>query len=47
MCKYYTVTSDTLVYSFMDVLFLMLAVILPGTHEKPTGNKDWVTEKGA
>ena len=39
------VISDTLVGSFLDVLFLLLAVILSGLHEKPRRNKDWVTEK--
>ena len=46
LCKHYIVTSDTLVGSFLDVLFLLLAVILSGLHEKPRRNKDWVTEKG-
>ena len=45
LCKHYIVTSDTLVGSFLDVLFLLLAVILSGLHEKPRRNKDWVTEK--
>ena len=45
-CKYYIVISDTLVGSFLDVLFLLVAVILSGLHEKqPRRNKDWVTEK--
>ena len=39
------VIADTLVGSFLDVLFLLLAVILSGLHEKPRRNKDWVTEK--
>ena len=43
-CKYYIVFSDTLVGSFLDVLFLLLAVILSERHEKPR-RKDWVTEK--
>ena len=46
LCKDYIVTSDTLVGSFLDVLFLLLAVILSGLHEKPRRNKDWATEKG-
>ena len=46
LCKHYIVTSDTLAGSFLDVLFLLLAVILSGLHEKPRRNKDWVTEKG-
>ena len=44
MCKYYIVISDALVGSFLDVLFLLLAVILSELHEKPK-RKDWVTEK--
>ena len=40
LCKYYTVILDTLVGSFLDVLFLFLAVILTGPHEKPRRNKD-------
>ena len=43
-CKYFLVISDTQVDSFLDVLFLLLAVILPELHEKPRG-KDWITEK--
>ena len=39
------VISDALVGSFLNVLFLLLAVILPEFHEKPTWNKDEVTEK--
>ena len=35
MCKYYIVISDTLVGSFLDVLFLLLAVILSELHVKP------------
>ena len=45
LCKYYIVISDTLEGSFLDVLFLLLAVILSGLLEKPRTNKDWVTEK--
>ena len=37
--------SDALVGSFLDVLFLLLAVILSGFLEKPRRNKDLVTEK--
>ena len=44
LCKHYIVTSDTLVGSFLDVLFLLLAVILSGPPEKPRRNKDRVTE---
>ena len=44
LCKYYIVISDTLVGSFLDMLFLLLAVILSELHEKPR-RKDWVTEK--
>ena len=46
LCKYIIVISDILVGPFLDVLFLMLAVILPGLLEKPRRNKDRVTEKG-
>ena len=45
LCKYFIVISDTLTGSFLDVLFLLLAVILSELHEKPRRNKDWVTEK--
>ena len=31
--------------SFLDVLFLLLAVILSELYEKPRRNKDSVTEK--
>ena len=44
LCKYYIVVSDTLVYSFLDALFLLLAIILSELREKPR-RKDWVTEK--
>ena len=43
-CKYYIVLSDTLVGFFLDVLFLLLAVILLELHEKQR-RKDWVTKK--
>ena len=45
LCIYYIVISDTLGDSFLDVLFLFLAVILLELHEKPRRNKDWVAEK--
>ena len=45
MCKFYIVISNTLVGSFLHVLFLFLAVILSELHEKPGRNKDSVTEK--
>ena len=45
LCKIYIVISDTLVGFFLDVLFLLLAVILSELYEKPKRNKDWVTEK--
>ena len=45
LCKYYIAISDALVGSFLDVLFLLLAVILSGFLEKPRRNKDLVTEK--
>ena len=38
------VISDTLVGSFLDVLFLLLAGILSELHKKPR-RKDWLTEK--
>ena len=34
LCKYYIVISDKLVGSFLDMLFLLLAVILSELHEK-------------
>ena len=43
LCKYYIVTSDVLVASSLDVLFLFLTVILSELHEKPR-RKDWATE---
>ena len=45
LCKHYILILDILVGSFLDVLFLLLAVILSGLHEKPRRNKDWVTGK--
>ena len=39
LCKYYIVFSDALVGSLLDVLFLLLAVILSGFHEKLRRNK--------
>ena len=45
LCKYFIAISDIMVGTFMDVLFLLLAVILPGLLEKPRRNKDWVPEK--
>ena len=44
LSKYYIVISDTLVGSFLDVLYLLPAVILSGLHEK-TRRKDLVTAK--
>ena len=44
MQRYYIVISDTLVASFLDVLFLLLAVVLSELLEKPRRNIDWVTE---
>ena len=38
--KFYIVISDTLVGSFLDVFFLLLAVIVSELHEKPRSNKD-------
>ena len=40
LCKYFIVISDKLVGSFLDVPFLLIAVILKGPHEKPRRNKD-------
>ena len=45
LCKYYVVISDTVVGFFLDVFFLLIAVILSELHEKPARNKAWVTEK--
>ena len=44
LCKYYIVLSDAVVGFFLDVVFLLLAVILLELHEKPR-RKDWVTKK--
>ena len=44
MCKYYLVTSVTVVGSFFNVLFLLLAVMLSKLYEEPR-RKDWVTKK--
>ena len=33
--KYYIVTSETLVSSFLDVFFLLFAIMLSELHEKP------------
>ena len=44
LCKYYIVISDALVGFFLDVLFLLLAVILSELHVKRR-RKDWVSEK--
>ena len=42
MCKYNVIISDTGVDSFLHVLFLSLALILSGLHEKPEGIKiEW------
>ena len=40
LCNYYINTSDVLVDSFLDVLFLLLAVVLSELHKKPRVNKD-------
>ena len=45
LCKYYIVFSDTLVGSLLDVLFLLLAVILSGFHEKLRRNKTELQKK--
>ena len=44
--KYYIVISDTLVDSFLDVFFLLLAVILLELNVKPR-RKDFITRKSA
>ena len=44
LSKYYIVISDTLLGSFLDVLFLLLAVILSELREEPR-KKDLVTAK--
>ena len=44
LCKYYIVISDTLTDSFLDVFFLLLAVILSELQEKPR-RKVCVTKK--
>ena len=36
LCKYYIVVSDALEGSFLNVFFLLLAVILSGLLEKPS-----------
>ena len=38
--------SDTLVGSFLDVLFLLFTIMLSDFHKKPIWTKDEVTEKG-
>ena len=43
--KCYIVISYTLVSFFLDVLFLLLAVMLSELYEKPRKKKDWVAEK--
>ena len=40
LLKYYIDISDILAGSFLDVLFLLLAVTLLELHEKPRKNKD-------
>ena len=35
LCQYYIVISDTLVGSFLDKLFLLLAVVFSELSEKP------------
>ena len=44
LCKH-IVISDTLIGSFFDGLFLLLAVILSEINEEPKSNEDSVTEK--
>ena len=43
-CNHYIVILDTLVGSFSDVLFLLLAVILSGLDEKPKRKKKYIKE---
>ena len=40
LCKYYIDISETLVGSFLELLFLLLAAVLSELHEKPRRNKD-------
>ena len=47
MCKYYVVISDIMVGFFLDVFFLLLAVILSELYGKLRRNKYWVTGKSA
>ena len=42
--KYYIIISDTMVGSYLNVLFFLLAIVLSKLHEKPR-RKDLVTEK--
>ena len=44
-CKYFIVILGTLRVSFLDVLFLLLAVIVSELYEKQRRNKDWATEE--
>ena len=44
LCKYYMFISDALVYTFLDALLMLLAVILSDLYEKPR-RKNWVTKK--
>ena len=44
-CKYCIVILDTLRGTFLDVLFLLPAVILSELYEKRRRNEDSVTEK--
>ena len=44
MFKCYIIISYTLVNFFLDVLFLLLAVVLSELYEKPRRKKDWVAE---
>ena len=45
LCKYYTVISDTLAASILDVLSLLLAVILSELHGNQEGIKFELQEK--
>ena len=44
LCKYDIVILNTLICSFLHVLFLLLAVIFAVLYENPR-RRDWVTEK--
>ena len=45
MCKYYIVIWGAQVRYFLDVLFLLLAIVLSQPHEEPRRNNDRVAER--